>query len=258
MPIPPPVGPIPGATASGLDIIKGAMRAVNILSSGRNPSADESSDYLAILNQFLDACNAERLMIFTIPRLGPFNLTAGKQSYTVGPGGDINIPRPARIELITAVWLGNPMQPAEIGLDMVDEIGWAAIPVKNLGAALPEKVWDDLGFPLRTLSYWPYPNASVQTVLYPWQSLSFFPDLATKLSFPPGYLEFLRYNLAIRLDNAEITPQVQQLAMESKMRIKSFNSPILTLDVDTDLLQGARNGQYNWIADLPVIQRRRF
>jgi hypothetical protein len=245
-------------TACGLDIIKGAMRAVNILSAGRTPTSTEAEDYIAILNQFLDACNAERLMIYTIPRLGPFSLTPGQQAYTVGPGGYINIPRPPRIELITILWLGNPQQPSEIPLDMLDEAGWASLPVKNIGSPLPEKVWDDLGFPLRTLSYWPYPNGqTIQTVLYPWQSLSFFPDLITQMSFPPGYLEFLRYNLAIRLDNAEITPQVERLAMESKARIKSFNTPILTLQVDGDLVS-TRAIEYDWLTDLPIVRGRQF
>lgn len=243
--------------ASGLDIIKGAMRAVNILSSGRNPTSEEASDYVAILNQFLDACNAERLMIFTINRLGPYDLTQGQQAYTVGPGGDINIPRPPRIELITILWLGNPQQPAEIPLDMLDERGWAGIPVKNIGAALPNKVWDDGNFPLRTLSYWPYPTVQVQTVLYSWQALQLFPDLNTKLIFPPGYLEFLRFNLAIRLDNAQITPQVMKLADDSKARIKGFNTPSLVLRVDSELLD-KRACAYNWISDEPVIRGRQF
>jgi hypothetical protein len=258
MPLPPsPPVPIPGLQASGLDIIKGAMRAVNILSSGRNPTAEEASDYLAILNQFLDSCNAERLMIFTVQRLGPFNMTLNKQFYTVGPGGDINIARPPRIEMITILWFGNPAQPAEIGLDMLDEKGWASIPVKNLGAALPQQVWDDGQFPLRTLSYWPYPTTAIQTVLYAWQALTFFPNLSTQITFPPGYLEFLRWNLAMRLDNAQITPQVMQLAAESKARIKSFNSPILTLQVDAGLLD-PKSTAYNWISDQPVVRGRTF
>jgi hypothetical protein len=258
MPLPPPPpAPIPGMQASALDIIKGAMRAVTILSAGENPTAAESSDYLAILNQLLDSCNSERLMIPVVARLGPFNLTVNQQAYKVGPAGDINIPRPARIELITIIYLNNPATPAEIGLDMVDDQGWAAIPVKQLGGPLPQKVWNDLGYPFLTLTYWPFPTVQVQTVLYAWQSLTFFPNLATIMSFPPGYLEFLRWNLAIRLDNAEITPQVMQMAAESKARIKGFNSPILLLTPDTELLD-PRGAAYNWLSDTPVIRGRNF
>jgi hypothetical protein len=256
MPLPPPTPVVPGLQASGLDIIKGAMRAVNILSAGRQPTADESADYLAILNQFLDSCNAERLMVFTIPRQ-VFNLTLGQQAYRVGTGGDFNIPRPARIEMITVLWFGNPAQPAEIGLDMLDEKGWASIPVKNLGAALPQKVWDDLGFPFRTLNFWPFPTVQIQAVLYTWQALTFFPNLATQLTFPPGYLEFLRWNLALRLDNAQITPQVVQLAAESKARIKGFNQPILTLNTDAALLD-PKSGAYSWLSDQPIVRGRTF
>jgi hypothetical protein len=259
VPVPPVILPIPGLQASGLDIIRGAMRAVTILGSGanENPTAAEAEDYLAILNQFLDSCNAERLMIFTIQRLGPFNLVQGQQAYTVGVGGNINIPRPPRIEIITIIYLNNPATPAEIGLDMLDDNDWAAIPVKNLGGPLPQKVWNDLAFPYMTLNYWPYPTVEVQTVFYAWQALQFFPDLKTKLTFPPGYLEFLRWNLAIRLDNAEISPQVQGLAAESKARIKAFNAPILQVTPDTALLD-PRAAAYNWLSDTPVIRGRNF
>jgi hypothetical protein len=245
--------------ASALDIIKGAMRAVNILSAGRNPTADETSDYLAILNQMLDGWNAERLMIFTVQRLGPFDLTPGQQFYKVGlgPGADISISRPPRIELITILWLGNPVQPAELGLDMLDEQGWASIPVKNIPGPLPQKVWDDGGFPQRTLAYWPIPTIDIQTVFYGWGALTQFPDQATQLVFPPGYLEALRFNLAMRLDNAEITPLVAKMADESKARIKGFNTPILTLQADTYLLD-PKSAAYNWLSDTPVIRGRQF
>lgn len=257
MPLPPQTPAIPGLAVSGLDIIKGAMRAGNILSAGRNPNSDESSDYLAILNQFLDSCNAERLMIFTVNRMGPYDLTPGKQAYTVGAGGDINIPRPPRIENTSVLWLGNPVQPDEIYLDVLDETGWGAIPVKNIGAPLPSKVWEDGGFPQRTLSFWPFPTVAIQAIIYAWQALSFFPNLTTKLSFPPGYLEFLRWNLAVRLDNAEISPRVEALAMESKERIKSFNVPTLTVKIDP-LLCDSGSVQYNWLADEPIVRGRNF
>lgn len=256
MPLPPITAPTPGLQYSALDIIKGSMRAVNILSAGRVPTADEAKDYLEILNQMIDGWNAERLMIFTVNPLGPFNLSVNKQAYTVGVGGDINIPRPPRIERITVLWLGNPTQPTEIDLDIVDEQGWSAIPVKNIGAPLPQKVWEDGGFPLRTLSYWPYPTVAIQTVLYAWQALAFFPNLDGKLTFPPGYLEALRFNLAMRLDNAEITPLIAKMAEESKARIKSFNSPILTVQADTDGLMASGNGSYNWLSDQPVFRGR--
>src|ERR1700685_960732 len=119
MPVPPIEEPVPGLQPSGRDIIQGERRAENILGSGagENPTAQEAEDYLAILNQFLDSCNAERLMIFTIQRLGPFNLVQNQQAYTVGIGGNINIPRPPRIEIITIIYLNNPATPAEIGSD---------------------------------------------------------------------------------------------------------------------------------------------
>lgn len=259
MPVPPISGPIPGMQATALDIIKGAMRAVNILSAGRNPTSDEAADYLSILNQMIDAWHTERLMIYTINRLGPYNLVIGQQTLKVGLGlgTDIAIPRPPRIDLITILWLGNPQQPDEIGLDMLNESGWASIPVKNIPGPLPQKVWDDGGFPLRTLSYWPIPTIAIQTFFYGWGLLTQFQNLSTQYTFPPGYLEAMRFNLAVRLDNAELSPQVVALANEGKAKIKSFNSPILTLRVDDGLLS-PRGADYNWLSDTPVIRGRQF
>lgn len=235
------------------------MRAGNILSAGENPTAGEAQDYMELLNQLLDASNAERNMIFTVNRYGPFDLTPGKQSYTLGTGQDIDMPRPPRIEAISIINLNNNTQPVELPLDILDEIGWRDIPVKNIGGPLPDKVWDDGGFPFRTLSYWTFPTVAVQTVIYAWSMLQFFPDQATKLTFPPAYLEFLRWNLTLRLDNAKITPQVVALAAESKARIKSFNQPILTLRPDPDamMISGGSGIEYNWISDTPIYRSGR-
>lgn len=243
---------------SAMDIIRGSMRAVNILSAGRVPTSAEAQDYLEILNQMLDAFNAERLMIYTVNRYGPFPLTIGQQVYTLGTGGDFNIPRPPRVEFITIINLTNNVQPDEIPIEMLDEEGWASIPVKNIGGPLPEKVWEDGDFPLRNLSYWTIPTVPVQTCIYGWGALQQFPDLNTKLIWPPGYLEALRWNLAIRLDNAEISPYVAAMAVESKARLKGFNQPTITLECNDgiEMLSGDSAGAYNFLSDQPVYRGR--
>lgn len=237
------------------DLISSSLRLIGVLASGESPSAAEANDGLTILNQMLDAWNTERLAIFTVQRqvVVPAVL---KQAYTVGAGGDFSIPRPPRIERIGVISLTNAAQPLELPLEMLTDAGWQAIPVKNISSSLPLKVWNDLGFPLMTLSFWPIPSVQVNFALYTWTALTQFPDLVTDETFPPGYLKALRYNLAVDLApefGREVPPAVAAQAIAAKAAIKGLNIPLLDLRCDSPLVN-QRGGQYNWLTDGPVTR----
>lgn len=231
------------------DLIKSSLRLIGAIESGEVPSADESADALVILNQMLDSWNAERLNIFT-QTIANFALTVGVQTYTYGAGGTFNGVRPANIERANIVSLNNPAQPLELPLDMLTDAQWSAIPVKAVSSALPLKFYDDGDFPFRNLSFWPIPSVPVQVNIYVWTALSAFPDLVTDVTFPPGYLKALRYNLAVDLApefGVQIPPEVGIQALMSKAVIKSINIGPLDLQCDRALTQ--RGGRYNWLAD---------
>ena len=237
--------------ATGNDIIASSLRLIGVLASGETASAAEAFDGLQVLNDMLDSWSSEHLMIFTTPRLGPFNLISGQQAYTVGTGGDFNIPRPPRIDRMGIINLANPVQPLELPLEYLTKDQWAAIPVKNIQSSLPLKVWDDQGYPLRTLSFWCIPNTSVQTVLYAWTALAQFPDLVTDFTFPPGYRRAIRYNLALEMApeyGKAIDPAVAAIAVQSKAAIKSQNIQVVDLRVDPALV-APNQALYNWLTD---------
>ncbi|HYM35999.1 MAG TPA: hypothetical protein VET48_11415 [Steroidobacteraceae bacterium] len=246
--------PTPGLQLSALDIINSALRLIGVLATGEIPSNDEAQDALITLNQMLDSWDTERLTIFTIQR-NLFNLVPGKASYTLGTGGDFNIPRPERIQPITILNLSNPLQPLELPIAILNELQFAAIPVKNIQSALPQNVYPDYGFPLNTLTYWPVPSVVVQTGLYSWALLQKFPDLVAQFSFPPGYFKAIRYNLALELAPEfgvqQIDPLVVGNAALAKGNIKSANSPNVVASVDRALVS-PKGGNYNWITDMPA------
>jgi hypothetical protein len=238
------------------DLIASSLRLIGAIATGETMAANESADGLVILNQMLDGWNAERLMVFVITS-NTFSLTPGTQTYTVGTGGNFNIPRPARIARTSIVNLSNPVQPLELPIDMLTFEQWQAIPVKNIQGSLPTVVYDDGAFPLRNLSYWTIPSVPVNTVLYSWTLLTSFPDLSTDIEFPPGYFEAIRYNLAIRLGpewlgpNWSPGPIVAQIALESKARIKSINFIPEQTACDPALVDPL-GGYYNYISDMPA------
>src|SRR5215813_9162525 len=197
---------------TAIDLITSALRLIGVTASGEQPTGEEASDALVILNQMIDSWNEERLNVLTIT-ISNFSLTTGTQVYTLGTGVTFNATRPAAIYRISIISLANPAQPLELPMEMLTDAQWREIPVKNITSALPLKVYDDGSFPLRNLSYWPIPTIAVQTAIYGWTALTQFASQSTDLTFPPGYLKALRYNLAVDLapefmDGASASPSV--------------------------------------------------
>lgn len=224
------------------------MRLIGVLASGETPSSAEAEDGRTILNQMLDSWSAEKLMIFTNVRtvLTPGSL---KQAYTLGTGGDFSVARPPRIDSMS-VLITSSTPNIELPIKMLTDEEWQQIPVKDVSSAVPTQVWDDGGFPLRTLSFWPTPNVSLSFVMYAWTALQQFADLTTDYTFPPGYLKALRYNLAVDLApefGRPVPAEVAAQAVMSKALLKTMNVQETLLMCDPAV--SGRGGYYDWRSD---------
>lgn len=241
---------------TGNDLIASSLRLIGALASGETPSGAEGADALVILNQMIDEWNSERLSIFAITT-HEFTLTVNKQTYTMGTGGDFNVTRPARIERASIIQLSNPSQPLELDIEILNEQGWQAIPVKEITSTLPQVVYIDDAFPLRNLSYWQTPSIAVRTKLYAWTPLAAFTAVGDT-TLPPAYLKALRYNLAVDLapEYGRTTPvEVAVQAASSKGKLKSLNVPKFQMTVDPALRGDGGGAQYNWRSDTPAGRR---
>jgi len=231
-----------------IDLISSSLRLIGVLASGETPSSAEAADSLVIFNQMVEAWGIEHLALFTLNR-DTFTLVPGTQNYTVGTGGTFNMTRPARIEYISMVILNNPAQPLELPIQMFTDTEWQAIPVKSITTTIPQGVYDDGGFPLRTLSYFPVPTVANQTILGTWAALTQAATLATDLVFPPGYFKAARYNLAVDLApefGASIRPEVLAQALASKGALKSLNSEDVISRVDP-AITATGGSRFNWL-----------
>ena len=244
---------------TGNDLIAKALRLINVLASGEIPTAAEAQDALITLNQMLESWSTQQLQVFTVQRSAPFNSVNGQQVYTLGTGGNFNLPRPPYIQRIGVLNQPQNVQPLELPLDYITAEEWADIPVKNIQSALPLKVWDDRNFPFRNLSFWPIPNVAVQFVIYFWQSLNAFPDLVTDITFPPGYSKAILYNLAIDLAPeygvAQVPPGVEQNASTALAYIQSLNEQTPVLRCDPAVVSPELQ-IYNWFTDNATRQYR--
>lgn len=246
----------PGLLVYASDIIAAALRSIGAIEPNEKPTASEMQNALFTLNQMVDSWQAQRLFIFAIQRY-IYNPLVLQQTYTVGIGGNINIPRPPVIASVGVINQPSSTQPIELPLDMISEQEWRDIPVKNTVGALPLRVWDDCNFPLRNLNFWPIPNVNISFALYLWQQLNQFADSnITLYSFPPAYLRALRYALAVELaaefpGDDEKLPLVSSLANDAIDVIKAINKPTLKMAVDPALVN-PKQDLYNWLTDMPA------
>jgi hypothetical protein len=257
MPVPVPLPPPPGLQVTSLNIIQKAYRLIGFLAVEETLPSAYAQEGLEILNQMVDSWNSESLTIYNIARQ-VFTLNPNQQTYQMGSGApDFNVPRPPKITAAGIISLNNPAQPLELPMDMLTTDRWAQIPVKNITSTLPLELYDDNQFPYRGINFWPIPSATVDVALYTWSALSQFTDLgATLYSFPPGYLQAIRYNLACLLatDGYQPSQLVMELALSTKAGIKSSNGQVVDLRCDTALVN-PRSVQYDWRSDTPAGPR---
>ncbi len=234
---------------TALDLITSGLKLVAVLANGEEPSIDDANQSLLVLNDMIDGWNAERNAIYTT-RSDDFPYVSGQQSYTLGTGGDFNIPRPARIDGMSSILLYNPDNPVEVPMSMFTVDEWQnQVPVKSVKGTFPLICYDDGGFPLRTLNMWPIPQDQPNSCrIYSWQALP-AQALNSQVTFPPGYSEAMRYNLAIRLAAEFGVPEasyssatVAAIAIKSLARIKAMNAP--ELDLRSDLVPDPSGWDY--------------
>ena len=102
-----------GTTMTANQIITLALKDSGAFGDGQTPTATDLADGLQRLNMMLAQWQRKRWLVWhTVDNA---ILSQGKQSYSVGPGGDISIPRPDRLEFAYIRQMGtqqvNPNYP---------------------------------------------------------------------------------------------------------------------------------------------------
>jgi len=161
---------------------------------GGTLNANEQTEYLQRLNQMLETWFNDGLICYAT-QTDTHPLTAGDGVYTIGPGGDIDVPWPTKI--ISAYTIDGANLSRDI--DVIENLEWESIVLKQLGNGYPSKLWYDNSFPLGTIHLWMLPLGSLTLYITSYQRLQNFPLISTTVSLPPGYEKAIIDNLAIDL-----------------------------------------------------------
>ena len=232
------------------DIITDALREIGVLASSETPTADDATFALNAFNRQIDANAAESLLIFTNTRT-TCPMVVAQQNYSVGAGGDINIPWPVFPQHIH--FQDTAFTPSrEWPLQLLTNDAWANVTIKSLtSTTYPVWAYYNATYPLGTIQLWPIPQKTgLELVFYAPQQVSEFADLNSAISLPPGWRRFLTKNLALELCPSYERPASEELkdaARESKAVVKRSNIQQQDMKMDAGALcqgSGAANGYW--------------
>jgi hypothetical protein len=230
---------------TGRDLITASLRKIGAVAPGESISASEATDGLAELNRMLSTWSTESLLVYTETQEAAFTLTPGDGTVTLGTSGDITT-RPVKVTR-AAIRDGSIDYP----MDILTSGQYAGISNKSQ-TGIPRALFDDGGYPQRTLYLYPVPSEAKSLLLFTLRPLTAIASLDTAVSLPPGYEDALVYNLAIRLATEygrPISQEVGVTANDSKAAIQRANYRPSLLGVDPALLPAGRRNIYTGRAE---------
>lgn len=240
-------------------IINDALTAISCLKFGQSAAPDILAGGLRVLNNMLNTALLDRLMVYAI-RADAYTLTAGLQTYTIGPSGaTFTAARPTKIEECNVI-LNTSSPTVRKPVDIVDAARWSLIGVQDIPSAIPLEMWYDGAWSQTagnaTIHLWPGPLAAYQLELFTWQQLTSFADLTTNYTFPPGYLEWMIFGLGEKMAPfmapyfkipAPLLNDVKEQARKAKGEIESYNAPEILNQCEPQFLGKRRNGAFNYL-----------
>jgi len=248
-----PIYPTPfgGATFTALDIINLAYKDAGVLGVGQTLLDEDVNDALTRLNMMIAQWRMKRWLVWHL--VDRSIVSTGAQSYTVGPGGDINVvARPDKLESAFFRMLGgaNGSQSVDYPLQILFSYeDYARITLKTL-VSFSQCIFYDSAWPLGRIYPWPIPQANLYEVhIILKDVLTEFNNLTSPFIFPPEYLAAIHYNLVVRTRAAyrlPPDPTYEGLAADALQTIRSANAQIPSLVMPDNLV---RPSVYNIYSD---------
>lgn len=218
---------------TALNLITDVLLDMGVIADQETPTAAQSTGALTKLNDLIESWNLDPQKLYgATQHIIPF--VANQATYTIGLGGNLNIPRPNDI---TAAFVrstfASPTQQQDIPITILNDQQWADIPVKGQVGSYPYAVWFNMTYPLITAYITPIANLTNYSLVLWDKNDNATLSLNTVLVLPPGYKRALKYGLFIELAagyQIEVPQSIATLAVTSKMSIDRQNLQINTLE----------------------------
>lgn len=231
---------------TAVDLITLALKDIGALGIGQAISADDTADALATLNMMLGQWQGERLSVYHL--VDTAIPSTGKQTYTIGTGGDFNVQRPVKINAAYARLNAGSSTPIDYPVTIIDSReDYSRIALKAL-QSFPAWAYYDPAYPLGNLDLYPVPNNTFELHIVTMEALPQFTAPAQTINLPPEYMAAIRYNLALYLaPSYQLEPQrsLVALATNAKRVVKRMNSQIPAMTMPRGLGSKQRHNIYS-------------
>lgn len=213
--------------AAVIDIINQALRDTGVLGDGQTANPEQVTGAFDTLNQMLAQWQADNLIVYAQKEV--ILPATGAQSYSVGPGGAVNIARPVAID--ACFWRKGGIDYPVAVLNALDD--FESITFKSLGT-IPRGVHYLPSFPMGALLVYPQP-ADGEFHLFMRCDLPTYISAADNLALPPEYAAAVRYSLGellsvenqtpLRPDLAGIAKRARAVLRRNNVRIPQLGMP---------------------------------
>ena len=231
-------------------IVTFALKSAGILGVGQTAAAEDFSDVFDALNGMLAVWNRKRWLIWHLTD-NAF-VSTGALSYSVGIGGNFNVPRPDRLEAaFFRQFVSSQPNAVDYPLEILESReDYNTIALKTL-VSWPQYIFYDAAFPLGYVYPWPVPQASIYELhITLKETLAQFTSYTQTINMPPEFVEALWSNLTIRVGalypGSSVPQATIDIAKGALATIRGSNAQIPRLRMPMGL---GRPALYNIFSD---------
>lgn len=208
---------------TGDDIISEALILLGVKYAGQTIPAEAKATSLLGLNFLLSEWNATGQAVYSVQRQ-QYSLIGGLTAYSIGPTGTFVAARPEKIETWSVTTSGGTSdsgKPVDSHTfeQMSDDLTLTGARIRALNY--------DAAFPNGNIRIYPIPNGGQTLELWVWVQLAEVSDTTAEITFPPGYLKGIIYNLAVDLApkfGREVPQTVKLVADQCKQSLGATNA----------------------------------
>ena len=173
-----------------LQLIERSLRRLGVLDNGEDPTSDEVSDGIDVLNDLLYSIASQRWGVHTISLLN-HTLTSGTDEYSIGSAGTIAETRPVRI-LSAFLRRDDVDYPVNIRSREYMDARFD----KTVTGVVRDLYYEPT-YPTGTVTLYPIPDNSSDVIYFrAWQPIATYSASGTTIDLPPEYHSWLIWNLA--------------------------------------------------------------
>lgn len=185
---------------TALSLLQDAFEKIKVYPPGVTINAADSSRGQSVMNQMLDQWSNQSYACFANLEQH-FNLVVGKNSYTIGTSGGADIVQARPLEILKGPGRAYLMDANNnrYPIDVVEQDQWNELGLLTVTTDLPDTLFYDPQFPLGIINIFGTPSAVHPVYFESRLPLATLASLTTAFSVPPGYVQAIKDNVAIKL-----------------------------------------------------------